>query len=81
MGSFRKRGLYKFHVFGFDERNYAEAMLDLTIFKLQCNAPFVYLPENQTSFLNWDKVPMIWKSKSFQVAAKASVECNVLTPT
>jgi hypothetical protein len=69
------------HVFGFDERNYAEAFLDLTIFRLPCNAPMVWIPENQTSFLKWDKVPMIWKSKGFQTAAKASVECNGTVPT
>ena len=79
--TYTKRGLYRMHVFGFDERNYAEAILDLTIFKLDCQAPMVFIPENQTSFLNWDKIPMVWKSKNFQVAAKASVECNVTVPT
>ena len=69
------------HVYGFDERNYAEAILDLTIFKLDCNAPSVFIPENTTSFLHWDKIPMIWKSKTFQIAAKASVECNTTVPT
>lgn len=76
-----KRGLYKMHVFGFDERNYAESFLDLTIFRLPCNAPMVWIPNNQTSYLYWDKIPTVWKSKGFQTAAKASVECNVTTPT
>ena len=76
-----KRGLYKMHVFGFDERNYAETHLDLTIFRLPCNAPMVWIPNNQTSYLYWDKIPTVWKSKGFQTAAKASVECNVTTPT
>ena len=69
------------HVYGFDERNYAEAILDLTIFKLDCNAPSVFIPVNTTSFLYWDKIPMIWRSKTFQIAAKASVECNTTVPT
>ena len=79
--TYAKRGLYRMHVFGFDERNYAESILDLTIFRLPCHAPHVWLPENQTSYLHWDKIPMIWKSKSFQVAAKASVDCNETVPT
>ena len=55
--------------------------MDLTIFKMDCMAPMVFIPVNQTSFLNWDKIPTIEKSKSFQVAAKASVECNGTIPT
>ena len=74
--TYTRRGLYSFRVFGFDERNYAEALMDLTIFKMDCMVPMVFIPDNQTSFLNWDRIPMIWKSKSFQVAAKASVKCN-----
>ena len=79
--TYTRRGLYSFRVFGFDERNYAEALMDLTIFKMDCMAPMVFIPVNQTSFLNWDKIPTIEKSKSFQVAAKASVECNGTIPT
>ena len=32
--TYEKRGLYRMHVFGFDERNYAETIMDLTIFRL-----------------------------------------------
>ena len=78
---FERRGMYKMHVYGFDERHYAEALLDLTIFRLPCNAPSVYLPKNHTSFLNAEQIPKVWKSKSFQTPSKASVECNVTTPT
>ena len=69
------------HVFGFDERNYAETFLDLTIFRLPCNAPLVWIPDNQTSFLKWNAIPTVWKSKNFQVAARAVVECNGTVPT
>ena len=69
------------HVFGFDERYYAEAFLDLTIFRINCEAPSLWIPNNQTSFIKWDAVPMIWKSKTFQVVAKASIICNETTPT
>ena len=79
--TYKRRGLFQFHVYGFDERNYAEALMDLTIFKMDCMVPMVFIPDNQTSFLNWDKIPTIEKSKSFQVAAKASVECNGTIPT
>ena len=76
-----QRNLYRMHVFGFDERNYAEAFLDLTIFRMPCTAPKVWLPKNQTSFLKWDAVPMVHRSKSYQVAAKAQIECNGSIPT
>ena len=69
------------HVQAFDERHYAEAKLDLTIFRLSCNAPLVYLPKNFTSVSNPEAIPKVWKSKSFQTPSKASVECNETTPT
>ena len=78
---YQKRGMYKMHVYGFDERYYSEALLDLTIFRLPCNAPNVFLPKNHTSFANLEAIPKVWKSKSFQTPSKASVECNVTTPT
>ena len=76
-----QRNIYRMHVFGFDERNYAEAFLDLTIFRMPCTSPRVWLPKNQTSFLKWDAVPMIHRSKQFQIAAKAHIECNGTIPT
>lgn len=54
-------------VYGYDERYYAEAKLDLTIFRSNCMAPVVWIPNNQTSFAVWEAIPMIWKSKPFQV--------------
>ena len=79
--NFSDRGLYRMHVFAFDERNYAEAFLDLTIFKMPCTAPNVFLPENHTSFLYPEKIPKNWRSKAFQVAAKAAIQCNGTVPT
>ena len=73
--------MYVMHVQAFDERHYAEAKLDLTIFRLSCNAPLVYLPKNFTSVSNPEAIPKVWKSKSFQTPSKASVECNETTPT
>lgn len=78
---FLKRDLYRMHVYGFDERNYAETFLDLTIFRLPCTSPHVYLPKNQTSFLQWEKIPTVHRSKPFQVPAKAKIECNGTVPT
>jgi hypothetical protein len=65
---FAKRGLYRMLVYGYDERYYAEANLELTIFKSNCMAPVVWIPKNQTSFAVWEAIPMIWKSKPFQVS-------------
>ena len=56
-----RRGMYKMHVYAFDERHYAEAILDLTIFRLPCNAPSVYLPKNHTSFVNAEQIPKVTK--------------------
>jgi hypothetical protein len=44
-------------------------------------APVVWIPKNQTSFAVWEAIPMIWKSKPFQIAATASIVCNVTTAT
>lgn len=77
----RHRGNYKVHVYGFDERYYAEALLDILVFRMSCDMPQVWIPDNQTSFLKLDAVPTIWKSKSFSKQAMSSINCNVSTPT
>ena len=51
------RGLYKVIVTGFDERSYAEENLDVTIFRMPCKVPQVWLPVNETSWLRAERVP------------------------
>ena len=51
------RGLYKVIVTGFDERSYAEESLDVTIFRMPCKVPQVWLPVNETSWLRPERVP------------------------
>lgn len=70
------RGLYKVTVTGFDERNYAEESLGVTIFKMPCKVPQVWLPENQTSWLRPEMIPKSIKSKPLQVASMSVLECN-----
>lgn len=71
-----QRGLYTVTVTGFDERNFAEATLDVTIFKMPCKVPQVWLPVNETSWLRPERVPKVFRSKSYQVAAISVLECN-----
>ena len=70
------RGLYQVTVTGFDERNYAEESLGVTIFKMPCKVPQVWLPENQTSWLRPEMIPKSIKSKPLQVASMSVLECN-----
>lgn len=78
---YRKRGLYSIHCFGYDERNYAEIIFPVTIFRMPCDVPKVHIPNNQTSWLKWDAVPMIPKSKSYQQVAISEIKCNETVPT
>jgi hypothetical protein len=71
------RGLYQVTVTAFDEINYAEAMLKVTIFKMPCKVPQVWLPVNTTSWARPQDIPVRFRSKSFQVASMSVVECNV----
>ena len=76
-----RRGNYKVHVYGYDERQYAENFLDILVFQLDCSMPFVWIPNNQTSYLKWEAIPRNWKSKPFQTQAISNVECSKPTPT
>ena len=63
------RGLYTITVTGFDERSFAEEAYDVTIFSMPCNVPQVWLPVNETSWLRPERVPKVFRSKSYQVAS------------
>lgn len=67
-------------VLAFDERNYAEAELPITVFNLDCLAPVVYVADNHTSWELLSAVPTIERSKGFLQQAFATVECNVSSP-
>ena len=73
---FMTRGLYPVTVTGFDERSYAEETLDVTIFNMPCKVPQVWLPVNETSWLRAERVPKVFRSKSYQVASMSILECN-----
>ena len=70
------RNLYRMTVTGFDERSYAEESLDLTIFSMPCKVPSVWLPVNETSWLRPERIPIVFRSKSYQVASMSVLECN-----
>jgi hypothetical protein len=78
--TFLVRGLYEVVVSGFDERSFAEATLDCTIFRMPCKViitvftnadcwqvPSVWLPVNETSWLRPERVPKNYMSKNLQV--------------
>lgn len=75
------QGLYKVTVTGFDERGYAEENLDVTIFKMPCKVPQVWLPVNETSWLRAERVPKNYRSKPYQVASSSVLECNKTVQT
>ena len=74
---YAERGLYQITVTAFDEINYAEALLKVTIFKMPCKVPLVWLPVNTTSWARPQDIPIQFRSKPFQVASMSVVECNV----
>ncbi len=72
----RRRGNYKVHVYGFDERQYAEQFLDILVFKAECSMPLVWIPINQTSYIKWDQIPTVMRSKGFQTQGLSDVVCQ-----
>ena len=73
--------MFEAHVFGFDKRQYVETFHSVTVFKLPCNIPDVYLPINFTAYDRLDQVPTIKRSVEFQYEAKVNIQCNESIPT
>jgi hypothetical protein len=46
-----------------------------------CGSPSAYITNNCTSWVNWQVVPTMYRSKAFQVQAYSSVKCNASVPT
>ena len=80
LGLYSKRGNYEVYVLAFDELRFAETSLPISIFRMDCKVPSVWIPDNHTSWDKWDAVPMIWRSKAFQIQAASSIECNGTVP-
>lgn len=78
---YEKRGQYEVHAYGFDHRNFAESYLDITVFRMYCSMPLVWIPDNHTSFERPETIPKIWRSKGFLKQAFSSIKCNKTTPT
>jgi hypothetical protein len=72
---------HQVHVYGFDERQYAEAVSTILIFKMDCTMPTAWIPGNQTSYLKWLQIPSVMRSKGFQQQAISEVECERPIPT
>ncbi len=64
------------HAYGFDERDYAEAVLPITIMGFPCKVPLVWIPDNHTTWDQLEAVPTIYRSKSFLKQAETVLECN-----
>ena len=73
---FRSRGVYNVHAFAFDIRHYTEIFVPVTIFRIPCTNPQVFLPKNQTSFAKMDLIPSYKISDSFKNQAVVSIQCN-----
>ena len=75
------RGIYKLEVTGFDERSFDQEVLDVTIFRIACKVPQVWLPINQTSWKRSELVPKVLISKPHKVVSMSSIECNQTVET
>ena len=73
--------MYEVKVFGFDKRQYTETFFPVTVFRIPCNIPEVYLPVNFTAYDRLDQMPTIKKSQEFQTEAKVELLCNETIPT
>ena len=73
---FRSRGVYNVHAFAFDIRHYTEISVPVTIFRIPCTNPQVFLPKNQTSFDKIDLIPSYKISDSFKNQAVVFIQCN-----
>ncbi|XP_059084074.1 uncharacterized protein LOC131881274 [Tigriopus californicus] len=78
---YTKRGQYEVHAYGFDHRNYAESKLDITVFKMDCSMPQIWITDNHTTFDRPEIIPKVWRSKGFLKQAISSIKCNKTTPT
>lgn len=78
---FRDQGVYEAKAFGFDQRQYVESFISVTVFRIPCNVPEVYLPLNFTAYDRLDQIPTMKKSQEFQSEAKVNIQCNESIPT
>ena len=64
------------HVFGFDSRHYAEFYYLVTVLKLPCLNPLVYIPKNFTTFDKIEAIPKFTKSEQLQFEGIAVLICT-----
>ncbi len=79
--------MYNVIVEGFDIKdgdkflNYAETSKKVTVFRLPCTNPVVFLPQNQTDFSKKFDMPTYFKSIPFQIEATVQMTCTEKMPT
>ena len=74
--TYAKRGVYQVNASAFDMRHYAEASLQVTIFKSPCSTPRVWIPLNHTSIDKPLMIPEKPKSKLIEIQGVADMHCT-----
>ena len=68
--------MYKVHAKAYDIRHYYEDMKEVTIFKLPCNIPEIWIPLSFTSLEKPELVPSKFRSQRIEYQAVPNIQCN-----
>lgn len=78
---FRERGVYQVIAKAYDIRHYYEDTKEVTIFKMPCNIPVVWIPLSFTSLEKPELVPKKYLSEKIEYTGVSQLVCNESTIT
>ena len=74
--NYSARGVYHVNATAFDIRHYSKATLPVTIFKMSCKAPRIWIPLNFTDIEKPDLIPTRMRSAGFEIQSVPSLNCK-----
>ena len=74
--NYSERGVYHVNATAFDIRHLSKATLPVTIFKMSCKAPRIWIPLNFTDLDKPELIPTRMRSAGFEIQAVPSLNCK-----
>ena len=74
--NYTERGVYTVKAEAFDIRNYVETTLQITVFKMFCNTPKVFIPQAFVDTSNIQLAPEKFRSNNLEFSAVSNLVCN-----
>ena len=74
--TYSARGMYNVNATAFDMRHRSEASFPVTIFKMSCQAPRIWIPLNFTDLEKPDLIPTRMRSAGFEIQSVPSLNCK-----